>query len=599
MLAASKSLLIFTQRLGYFIPMIPAIFLGILLLNHSVDIPHWDQWLVTQTVIKSATGTLQWNDWIAQHNESRKFFPRLIFIALAHLTHYNVRYEIAISFLMAGLTSINLFILSRKTIQSPFQSYLFLAFLANLLIFSPVQYEACLIGLSNVVFIAIACLTSAILVAYTELNTKFKYLICILLCVISTFSFANGILSWVLVLPVLIVTQTKNSFRQSIYRDRWLIVGWIVAFGITAGSYFFNYQKPAWHPSLTQALMTPIQAVSYFFAFLGNPLGWGTAVNSLTLSRLIGIFLFTAFVGVLIYLIYCWQNLDLWRRSIGWLMLGFYSIFSAAIATLGRVGFGVDQSLSSRYTTFALYLSVSLIYLISILIQHRTRHQRFASQGFLQSGLTAITSVFLVFHVLTCVYSVDQMVISRQDRLQMKTCLAFINTAADSDCLKKLYWEGKVGLQPMANQLNSFGWITPKLFTTNQVQNFSTATQKGVDAEGSVDAISQSVNGEVTLSGWAVLLKQNRLPDALLLTYRTEQNEAVLLKVFSVSKLRRDVAIALNRSSYLHSGWESKFSLDQLPKNAISKSGEANISIWTFDLFNQQATLLKNLKLNG
>ena len=36
-------------------------------------------------------------DLFAQHNESRKIFPRLIFFYLARLTHWNVKYEMAVS----------------------------------------------------------------------------------------------------------------------------------------------------------------------------------------------------------------------------------------------------------------------------------------------------------------------------------------------------------------------------------------------------------------------------------------------------------------------------------------------------------------------
>lgn len=584
-------LLLLARKSFYLIPFLPAAILGILLFQYSVNIPHWDQWTVAQTILKSINGTLQFDDLIAQHNESRKFFPRLLFIALAYSTHYNVRYEILISFLMACLTSVNLFCLQIKTINGDLKLQLFLSFLANLLIFSPIQYEAWLIGLSSVVYIAIACLTSALLIAYTNLKQQLKYIICIVLCVVSTFSFANGLLSWVLVLPVLILTQTKLPFWQSLYRDRWLILSWLVTFATTVILYFLNYQKPAWHPSLTQALMTPRQAIVYFLAFLGNPLGWGTKLNSLMLSELVGAVLFIGFITLIIYLLRQWRDRELWRQSIGWLMLGSYAILSALIATLGRVGLGVEQSLSSRYTTFALYLAVSLIYLTSMMLQHFRTNKTIQISRSVKLILAIALICGLVLHTYTTTYAMQQMLISRQTRLQFKTCFSFINFAADEDCLKQLYWDGKNTLQPLANQLNTLGWLQPPLLTKDQSRVFASPQHSNDIVSGSFDQIVKLPQGDFSLAGWTTWLRQ-KLPDAVLMTYQNQQNQAILLKVFAVNKPRPDVAIALGSSDYLYSGWEGQLKRTELPQEAISATGKAKLSIWAFDLQQQQAQLI-------
>jgi hypothetical protein len=283
--------------------LIPALFLLSLLLKNIVDVPYWDQWLVTQTVVKSATGQLTWGDLFAQHNESRKVFPRLLDIFLAHLTKYNVKYEIFVSYLMSLLIATSVFLLSKKTVAGSIKTLLLFLFLTNLLLFTPAQYEAWMIGLSNVVFISIFCLVFAILIAYSKLKRSLKYLIGISLAIISTYSFANGMLIWVLVLPVLIIANATEPLVKSIYRDRWLILGWIGACSTSLAIYFYNYQKPAWHPSLKQALLTPRQAFSYFLAFLGNPFAWGTAIESLTVAEWLGSVLLLLFIGFTIYLL--------------------------------------------------------------------------------------------------------------------------------------------------------------------------------------------------------------------------------------------------------------------------------------------------------
>src|SRR5437763_6853375 len=58
-------------------------------------------------------------DLFAQHNESRKFFPRLIFFYLPRLTHWNVKYEMGVSLILACLALVAIGVLARRTIPSP------------------------------------------------------------------------------------------------------------------------------------------------------------------------------------------------------------------------------------------------------------------------------------------------------------------------------------------------------------------------------------------------------------------------------------------------------------------------------------------------
>ncbi len=48
------------------------------------------------------------------------------------------------------------------------------------------------------------------------------------------------------------------------------------------------------------------------------------------------------------------------RNMLPWLGIGAYVLANAALAAVTRIGFGVNQRLDSRYTTFSLWLSVSL-----------------------------------------------------------------------------------------------------------------------------------------------------------------------------------------------------------------------------------------------
>ncbi len=281
---------------------VPAFVLAILVLNYSVNVPVWDQWWVTQTIIKAMTGKITFSDLMAQHNESRKFFPRLIDIALAYLTAYDVRAEMLVSVFMTCVTSLNIMWLSYLTVSRRLTVVCALALVTNLLLFSPIQYEAWLNGLSNVVYISLACITTSLVVATSSVSPVIKLVACVLLATISTFSFANGILAWIVVFPVLYIYES----RQKLALKLCLALGWVAAAVFNVSVYFYHYSKPSYHPSLLTAVAQPEQAIVYFLSFLGNPLAWGTALQAPHQAVIIGAVVFALYCLFCLYwLRYC------------------------------------------------------------------------------------------------------------------------------------------------------------------------------------------------------------------------------------------------------------------------------------------------------
>jgi hypothetical protein len=196
--------------------LLPAFFLGALIWNYAVDVPHWDQWEYVAFFEKLSVGTLTFSDLFAQQNEYRQFFPNLIFVALGWLTNWDVRYELAISYMLACLVSFNVYLLGERTLEGSRTRRLFIWFLANMLIFSPVQRENWLVGMQLVCFMPIACVTTCLVIAYSGLRPVLKLLLCICLATISTFSSANGIVCWLILLPLLFLLAEPRD------KTKWL-----------------------------------------------------------------------------------------------------------------------------------------------------------------------------------------------------------------------------------------------------------------------------------------------------------------------------------------------------------------------------------------
>ncbi|WP_143437420.1 hypothetical protein [Hydrocoleum sp. CS-953] len=300
--------------------------MGILIITYSVNIPYWDQWnLMPQLFIKISQNSLSWQDLIAQHNESRKLFPRLIFLGLGYLTNWDVRYEMLAIFLLACLVSVNIYRLNRLTLRLNLFPTLLLGFLANILIFSGIQYDNWFWGIQLVVFMPIVCITTAISAIYSRLNIRYKFLICMMLCIISTFSYSNGMIAWVIVLPVLILVSAKS--RSDLLKQKWLFLSWIAVFTTNIIIYFYDYQKPELAPSIIPAFQNPEQTLQFLLAFLGSPLGSGAQISPLIYSTFIGGVEIGIFLCLCLYLIKHIQDNSLLERMIGWIMIGFYAIF--------------------------------------------------------------------------------------------------------------------------------------------------------------------------------------------------------------------------------------------------------------------------------
>jgi hypothetical protein len=151
------------------------------------------------------------------------------------------------------------------------------------------------------------------------------------------------------------------------------------------------------------------------------------------------------------------------KRIIGVIAVGAYSIGTALMVMPARLGFGISQALSSRYSTFSLYLLVSLIYLAAIVLEHgrangylpsRARRVRLAFAG--------IGVLLLLVHALIATCGVLQARAYRAQMLYFKACLLFVNVLR-SPAPVTLMQSGYPGLTGLANSLNRLGYLRPKL----------------------------------------------------------------------------------------------------------------------------------------
>ena len=341
----------------------PLVFVIWIVVRYAVDVPFWDQWELVPLLEKSYHSEVTLHDLWAQHNEHRQLFPWMIMLLLARLTHWNIRYELATNIILAlGFFAV----LARQvkiTGRKPGWNGLLWAIPAiSLIVFSIAQYENWLWGWQLQIFLNLLAAVSGIVLLADETFNWPRFTAAAFLGVVATYSFANGILFWPIGLAILLIITAGA-------RERWpALIGWISIGTLTLGTYFHHYQKPQEHPPLGLIFEMPLEYVTYVFKYIG-----GICAQGLSGDRsLDGAFAFV--FGLAATATFGWAGATLVRRKITnvrtllpYFAMSLYSIGSALITGIGRLGHGSNQAMAPRYCTMVIPLWVSLIVFLILL----------------------------------------------------------------------------------------------------------------------------------------------------------------------------------------------------------------------------------------
>ncbi|MGZ5435488.1 MAG: hypothetical protein ACXWID_05215 [Pyrinomonadaceae bacterium] len=563
------------QRLQGVVPfaalVIPAAFIGILILKYSVNLPQWDEWVIVNFLHKLNAGTLSLSDLFRQQNEYRQFFPNLIFVIIGRLTKLDVRYYMGVSLLLACLISFNIYRLGKVTLERT-SDRLWAYVAANLLIFSPVQHENWLQGQQLIYFFPIACLSSCLVIATApRLRTATKFTACGALSIISTFSSVNGILCWLLVLPVL-----AWSPGESRPKNRWL-VAWLVGFLLCAVAYLYDYHQIREHPSPLHMFAHPVTGALYFLNLIGRPLG--AVVRS-------GATLFQkappAVIGFAVVALFTWacvqfkrslaDPVDAQRRFV-WLIMGAYSLLTALLITVGRAGFGVGQSLTSRYTTFTLYVVIALVYLWTIAMRKKTRERGFVRSRILRRVPVAAVVIILI-HLPIYFLAVRSASRTWRISLQAKACALMIN-AVDDPCLKDKVYPDLRWFRDVANTADRLGLLHPPLVNSDRAQNIADSDVIPSSTNNSFEEVTQVGTYAYSASGRAISPRTGNPPDAVLLAYDQGHGQDIIFAMAFPKTDRRLMSFMLRRD--LDTSWQRNFDTRKLP------AGRLRLTAWGFD----------------
>jgi hypothetical protein len=532
----------------------------------AVDVPSYDQWVLPGLFEKVATGNLTFADLFELHNYHRILFPRLIYIVLGFLSSWNILAEIGFSFILASLTYIILYQLSRLTSHSQNNILFHLAnFTTCLLIFSLTQRW--LWGFQIPIFlINLFIVLGCFILSFPRLSTAIKLGLTALCCIITSFSSAQGLMVWLAMLPGIISLAGRRG--EKIKR-----VGlWIILFLIACGMYAIGYYQDPKIIELTlvERLLTSSQ---FFLNLLAAPL-----LSYPQITWIVGIIILINFLFLCFYFIKQYLKFKTFGAASPWLSIGLFSLMTSALMASGRVEQGADYPIYAiRYTTHTLLLLVAIIQLWRIWIEQKKPIVKAANTASLFYSFFAGILVCLIW-----LRSGEMIVETQPDYFQLKnsqTCLYLINYLEDSEFFKtspercllrmsKTTWWIRDGVESLQNiSLREFA--DNLTFKTNLEETYGY-----LDIPQNQDNVIQlNPNETLTLSGWAIFPDIKTQPS---LVFLSQDNHQSFFANAQVNLPSPDIAETFNNPQYHQRRWNVILSTASLP------SQPTEIQAWVY-----------------
>lgn len=341
-------------KLFFFIPLIPVIICLYLVNEFGVNVIYCDDYDVFNWIKFFSSDLSIFLEFFDLHNEHRIFFPRIFYYLLAKISNVDIRCNLIFIYSCFVVISLIFWNYIKKFNNSKFVNVLIL-FLINCLLFSLVQYENFLWGF-QVSFACVFCFSIISLYFFhLYLNNKesnrFYFLIFIIFYIISAFSSAQGLFVGLCTQILLLLIYNYNFYKKKLF---WLLLAinilvWYV--------YFINYHSNPGHGNIKDVFNNPLLAIEYIFCWISSPFLHTVKLPSIILGG--GILLLSVFV-------FCRFFIKKNFNEIFPISLMLFSLIVCSSIVSGRLIFGLEQSLASRYTTFSLLLYESLILIFFI-----------------------------------------------------------------------------------------------------------------------------------------------------------------------------------------------------------------------------------------
>ena len=549
---------------------IPPLVMWHLITATRVPLPVWDEWFTPGDLYRSwCVGTLSFADLFVQHNESRKLFPRLLYLLLAQLHGWDVRDAMTLVFAEVCLLCLLLYLLLRRTAAASRAAVLTGCALVSFLCFAPAQFENFLWGIQLETFFPGVAVAAAALVNLSRLSFPARFFCNLALTVVATFTYANGLLLWALALPIAAGVTPRRKIV-------WWYVGWIAAGVCAMLAYFHGYEQPenvpAWEVRGRNVADLAQYPILWFGAYFRSAAVSAWFAGAVALAT--GVLTFGGIVAAI-------RRSQQWRPFYPWLLLGTYSVATCAIIAWGRSPFGVHQALDTRYGTFSLFFYLAIVGGCCAVYATLPREATKTRQLFLASTgvLIAVASAAWLASYRDGLKALEA---HRRARLPMLAAFEWVNVIPDNPDLARIFplrdW-----LLERTRILSECGVLRTKLVGEPLASAVKEAPANATGAHGGIDVAHFDEQGNLRASGWAWLPDQNRPADRVVIGCEAASGLFRPISVARTGGFRPDLREHFGRRNLERAGFGHVMQPANLPDGAIA------VSAWAIDLRKQRA----------
>lgn len=533
----------------FILALVPIVWTTRNVLHYAVNVPRLDDWAMASLIVKQHAGGLRWHDIFEQQQEARTVLPNLVFLLSAATGQWDVRQQMALSLVAAGLSGAGVALLLRRSHLS-LLSIALISWIAVLCIFSPAQVEVWLLASGFPSFLPACFLVAALVALRARISLGAQFAICLALSLASSFTLAHGLLAWALSFPVVLLTRRVPRWQC------WL-GAWVAAAAACAALYFWQYTKPAYLPQLAPRVPA-VDYLQFFLLFLGGGFAYASTAQPAVVATCAGALQLGLLLGAIACLAGRFRDEQFRRDAMPWLALAGYSLGAAFLATLGRVGYGAAYALASRYVPFSIYLTIADAALIAILYRESQRRR------VVFFGNVILCVAFVVLYARASATTVYFMRHDSASARLARGALLFSRVIDSAPVLGKTYPPDPTLPARLAAQLDDAKLLSPPLVRSAVLEE--------------LPRIESSASGEVErrFAGWSALLNKHRPADCVLLAYENATHQSVAFAIADTLEPRYDIVKRFRENDLLWSGWRANPGADAMAR-------DARISAWVLD----------------
>jgi hypothetical protein len=326
--------------------LIPIAIVAVDVAHHAQNVPFWDEWHDQMDIaLKTVEGSLTVGDVLQQHNDGRVVFTNLLTALSARLAGWSLKLEMAVSLVLAGGTLLLLTSLYRA---SDPRGWIVAWIPFSALVFSMPQRRTWLWAIQgHYLFLVLFVVAGLLIVRRCEVGWR-PLAVGAVLAGCATVSFANGVLAWAVMLPVLWMLGYRWSH----------LLGWTATAAAAAGFYLATLEIQA--PQSLPA--DPLALPRFVVVYLGTAFTVREVVvhppGELWLTAVLGA------IGLLVLgvnVVLLWRAERSWRDLAPWVGMALFVAGSAVLAGLARHPLGIEAATASRYVTMATLFWVAFV----------------------------------------------------------------------------------------------------------------------------------------------------------------------------------------------------------------------------------------------